>query len=117
MINMNNEQILFVIASIIVALFLIISFFVGLKIGEKKYLKKQNFKPINIEETPTNNYVREVDRYIDGLTIELPKNYEDIIYSWCNGEFSAKTAAEKLHISTTTLYKRFGHMKRSNVTK
>ena len=55
---------------------------------------------------------KEIDRYLDGLTIVLPENYEEIVMDWVNGKTTVKITCQKLGISNTTLYKRFGHMRK-----
>jgi DNA invertase Pin-like site-specific DNA recombinase len=106
--TLNIEQLFFIVLFLITCPIL---YYIGLKIGEKKYTKKQNSESIDINKNSENNYVKEVDRYLDGLTIKLPDNYEDIIAKWCNGEFTANETAKKLGVSRTTLYNRFGHMR------
>lgn len=74
------------------------SYHIGLYYGEKKCLEKQ---PMIKKLTP----------------IELPKNYKPIINSWVKGELSAEETAKQLGIGRSTLYKKFGNLKRDNKTQ
>lgn len=42
----------------------------------------------------------------------LPDNHMDIITKWANREITAKVACSELGISNSTLYARFGHLRK-----
>ena len=52
-------------------------------------------------------------RSIEGKCFKpLPDNHTDIIAKWVNGEITSKQASIELEIGTTTLYRRFGHLRK-----
>ena len=102
-----NEQIILIMSLLIIIIISILSFYEGVKVGKKEYLKQNKKKQLaGIQRA------KEAGVYKGRKPVKLPEGFGDIVNKWVVGEFTAKEAYTKLEISKTTFYRKFGHLKR-----
>lgn len=102
---MNNLNIYLSFAFFIIAMIVsnTIVYNIGIKNGKRMYIDELAVKRIEgIKRSHAEG------KYFK----QLPDNYMDIVTKWVNGEIGTNQTSIELGISTSTLYRRFGHLRK-----
>ena len=107
---MNNNIYILIIFALILIISNIVMYNIGLNDGKRIYKDT-----IKIKCAEGIKKAKSEGRYNGRQPKQLPENHTEVLSRWLNKKITAEQASKELGIAKTTLYRRFGDLKKKTV--